>query len=73
MSILFIYSEGHLAKYPLMPLKLLKDRSNVMSLIVTFAHGAVGEISVSPKLGSMTDDCRPSLVANIIYRYTSSQ
>ena len=50
MSILFIYSERRLAKYPLMPLKLLKDRSNVMSLIVTFMHGAVGENLKSPKL-----------------------
>ena len=41
MSILFIFSERRLAKYPLMPLTLLKDRSNVSSLVVGFIHGVV--------------------------------
>ena len=41
MSILFVYSEGRLAKYPLMPLHIVKELSNVMSLLVAFAHGFV--------------------------------
>ncbi|KAL9596022.1 MAG: hypothetical protein Q9219_006073 [cf. Caloplaca sp. 3 TL-2023] len=41
MSTLFIFSEKRLASYPLMPLELLKDRSNVMSLLVNFVHGFV--------------------------------
>ncbi|KAL8933684.1 MAG: hypothetical protein Q9211_005645, partial [Gyalolechia sp. 1 TL-2023] len=41
MSVLFIISEQKLAKYPLMPLDLLQDRSNVMALIANFVHGFV--------------------------------
>lgn len=41
MSVLFIFSEQKLAKYPLMPLDLLKDRSNVMTLIANAVHGFV--------------------------------
>lgn len=41
MSVLFIFSERKLAKYPLMPLGLLKDRSNVMALITNMVHGFV--------------------------------
>ena len=41
MSILLIFSERSLAKYPLMPLALLRDRSNVLSLVVGFMHGFV--------------------------------
>jgi Major Facilitator Superfamily len=38
---IFIFSEKKLAKYPLMPLALFKDRNNVATLLVTFAHGIV--------------------------------
>jgi EmrB/QacA subfamily drug resistance transporter len=38
-SVLFIYSEKRLAKYPLMPLALFSRRSNVAILLVTFFHG----------------------------------
>ncbi|KAH8807333.1 DNA repair protein RAD50 [Xylogone sp. PMI_703] len=38
-SILFIYSEKRLAKYPLMPLALFTQRSNVATLLVAFFHG----------------------------------
>lgn len=37
----FLFSEKRLAKYPLMPLVLFKNRSNVAALIVTFVHGIV--------------------------------
>ncbi|KAE8354148.1 major facilitator superfamily domain-containing protein [Aspergillus coremiiformis] len=39
MSLLFIYSEKRLAKYPLMPLGIFKKRSNVACFIVAFTHG----------------------------------
>ncbi|KAL2835571.1 major facilitator superfamily domain-containing protein [Aspergillus pseudoustus] len=38
---LFYYGEKYVAKYPLMPLRLVKDRSVVAILIVTLFHGAV--------------------------------
>lgn len=41
MSLFFIYSEKRLAKYPLMPLALFKQRSNVASLLVCTIHGFV--------------------------------
>ncbi|KAI4168461.1 MAG: hypothetical protein LQ346_009047 [Caloplaca aetnensis] len=41
MSVFFVLSEKRLAQYPLMPLKLLQERSNVMSLLVDFVHGFV--------------------------------
>ncbi|KAI4127673.1 MAG: hypothetical protein LQ341_006768, partial [Variospora aurantia] len=39
MSVFFVVSERRLARYPLMPLGLLRERSNVMSLLVNFVHG----------------------------------
>ncbi|KAL8993488.1 MAG: hypothetical protein Q9169_006307 [Polycauliona sp. 2 TL-2023] len=41
MSVLFVFSEKRLARYPLIPMGLLKDRSCVMSLLVNFVHGFV--------------------------------
>ncbi|EON61438.1 hypothetical protein W97_00653 [Coniosporium apollinis CBS 100218] len=41
MSVLFIFSEKKLARYPLMPLALFRERSNVGSLIVAFCQGMV--------------------------------
>ncbi|RFU34135.1 hypothetical protein B7463_g2228, partial [Scytalidium lignicola] len=38
-SVLFIYSEKRLAKYPLMPLALFTQRSTVATLLVVFFHG----------------------------------
>lgn len=35
----FIYSEAKLARYPLIPLSLFKDRSNLAALLVTGLHG----------------------------------
>jgi MFS family permease len=41
MSVVFIFSEKRLAKYPLMPLSIFRDRSNVACLAVVFFHGIV--------------------------------
>lgn len=41
-SLLFIFCEKRLAKYPLMPLSLFRHPSNVAALVVTFTHGFVG-------------------------------
>lgn len=41
MSILFIFSEKRLARYPLMPLSLFRNPSNVASLVLCFVHGFV--------------------------------
>ncbi|GAQ09932.1 uncharacterized transporter C3H1.06c [Aspergillus lentulus] len=40
-SLLFIYSEKRLAKYPLMPMSLFAQASNIATLAVAFAHGFV--------------------------------
>jgi hypothetical protein len=40
-SLLFIYSEKRLAKYPIMPLGIFSRPSNVAALAVAFAHGFV--------------------------------
>ncbi|OJJ50869.1 hypothetical protein ASPZODRAFT_21381 [Penicilliopsis zonata CBS 506.65] len=40
-SLLFIYSEKRLAKYPLMPMELFNCTSNIASLLVASAHGFV--------------------------------
>lgn len=40
-SLLFVYSEKRLAKYPLMPLYIFTRLSNAATLLVTFAHGFV--------------------------------
>ncbi|PYI19121.1 hypothetical protein BO99DRAFT_473797 [Aspergillus violaceofuscus CBS 115571] len=39
MSVAFIYSEKRLAKYPLMPLGVFHNRSNVACFLVAFTHG----------------------------------
>ena len=41
MSGFFIFSEAKLAKYPLIPLRLFRQRSNVAALAVCFVHGCV--------------------------------
>lgn len=40
-SLLFIYSEKRLTKYPLMPLNIFSRLSNIATLAVAFAHGFV--------------------------------
>lgn len=54
-SLLFIYSEKRLAKYPLMPLSIFSCLSNIATLAVSFAHGFVSfiacqEFPTSPRL-----------------------
>ncbi|KAE8151060.1 major facilitator superfamily domain-containing protein [Aspergillus avenaceus] len=39
MSLIFIYCERRLAKYPLMPLGIFHDKSNVACFVVAFTHG----------------------------------
>ena len=39
--LVFLFSEKKIAKYPLMPLAIFKNRSNIASLLVAFAHGIV--------------------------------
>lgn len=41
MSGIFIFNEKKLAKYPLMPLALFKNTSNLASLVICFTHGMV--------------------------------
>lgn len=41
MSILFVFSERWIAKHPLMPLHMMGERSNLMSMLVGFLHGVV--------------------------------
>ncbi|KKK22002.1 MFS drug transporter [Aspergillus ochraceoroseus] len=41
MSIAFIYAEKRLAKYPLMPLGIFKNRSNIACFLVGFTHSFV--------------------------------
>lgn len=48
--VIFFYAEKYLAKYPLMPLQILKHRSNVSVSLVTFFHGFVSIFPVSSAL-----------------------
>ena len=41
LSLLFIFSEKRLAKYPLIPLEIFSARSNVACLLVVLIHGFV--------------------------------
>ena len=56
MSLVFIYCEKRLAKYPLMPLGVFKTRSNIACFLVDFTHGVV-----SIFLTSHPTQYRPSL------------
>lgn len=44
ISGLFIFSEKRLARYPLMPLDLFKNKSNVACLVLCFMHGIVSQM-----------------------------
>lgn len=46
-SLLFVYSEKRLAKYPIMPFSLFKNASNIAVLVVSFTHGFVSAPFVS--------------------------
>jgi hypothetical protein len=41
--LIFVLSEKKFAKYPLMPMVLFKNRSNVAALVVTMVHGFVSQ------------------------------
>jgi len=41
MSVLFYFSEVRLARYPLMPFSIFRQRSNLACFVVCFAHGFV--------------------------------
>lgn len=68
-SLLFIYSEKRLAKYPLMPLGLFRHPSNVASLVVTFTHGFVSNVFYQSKVKS-ADSLRSSLPESTTCPYT---
>lgn len=48
MSIVFIYSEKRFAKYPVMPLEIFKERSNIACLVLGFLHGFVSLDPITP-------------------------
>ena len=66
MSIVFIYNERWLAKYPLMPLRIVKERSNIMCILVTAAHGFVS--FHTSYVDSTLRPSRCTLVASFIFR-----
>ncbi len=41
MSLFFVVSESRLARYPIMPLDLFRDKSNIACLVVGFTHDFV--------------------------------
>ena len=66
MSIVFIYNERWLAKYPLIPLRIVKQRSNFMCILVTAAHGFVS--FHTSYADSTLRPSRCTLVASFIFR-----
>lgn len=52
---LFIFSEAKLAKYPLIPLRLFRNGSNVAALVVSFVHGFVS--TIGRRQGILETDC----------------
>lgn len=74
MSLFFIYSEKRLAKYPLMPLGIFKNRSNMACFIVAFTHGFVSIQTVTlDRIKPDTDGLRLFSDKNTISRCTSNQ
>ena len=73
ISVFFIFSEKRLARYPLIPLNLFHERSNVACLLVAFLHGFV---SAAPPYALRqpirADVQRPKLPQNTIYHYIFS-
>jgi hypothetical protein len=47
MVFAFIYSEARVARFPLIPMDLFKNKSNVAALLVTFFHGFVSHPQLS--------------------------
>ncbi|BAE61735.1 unnamed protein product [Aspergillus oryzae RIB40] len=52
-SIIFFCGEKYVAKYPLMPLKMLKHRSNIAVSLVTLFHGASAKQASPMRSGLM--------------------
>ncbi|GAB1201099.1 hypothetical protein APSETT444_010486 [Aspergillus pseudonomiae] len=52
-SIIFFCGEKYVAKYPLMPLKILKHRSNIAVSLVTLFHGASAKQASPMRSGLM--------------------
>lgn len=57
---LFIFSEAKLAKYPLIPLRLFRQRSNVAALAVCFVHSFVSVVGHGQTMFA-TDEANRSL------------
>jgi hypothetical protein len=70
-SLLFIYSEKRLAKYPLMPLDIFSHISNVATLAVGFAHGFVS--FRGSQIKDILTKSRSLLRENITFLFTCSQ
>lgn len=75
MSVAFIYSEKRLAKYPLMPLGVFHNRSNVACFLVAFTHGFVSLSWILLPCGPLTNIqvIRLSSDRSTIFRPISSQ
>ena len=41
LAILFLFNEGRLARYPIMPLGLFRNKSNAACLVIGFTHNFV--------------------------------
>lgn len=62
ISGIFIFSEKRLARYPLMPLDLFKNGSNVASLLLCFLHGMVS----LPR--SSSSDRKLTIIHTVLHR-----
>lgn len=47
MSLVFVFCEKRLAKYPLMPIHVFRERSNIACFVVKFCQGMVRPLSLS--------------------------
>jgi MFS family permease len=73
MIFAFVYSEVRVSKYPLIPMELFKNKSNVATFLVTFFHGFVSLRLCCSHVGRvLTASCRCSLVLSIICRVRST-
>jgi hypothetical protein len=61
----FIFSEAKLARYPLIPLRLFRKRSNVAALAVCFVHGFVSTTTLD--LDFFSTDYRPQVFISAEY------
>lgn len=73
MIFAFIYSEAKIARYPLIPLGLFKNKSNLAALAVTFFHGFVSICLLNFDCPKTDIHARCLSQQSIICRYFSSQ